>query len=362
MQYCFILGTRPEIIKLSPLFRVAQARGLDYCIIHTNQHYSEEMDALFFRELNLQPPEYNLHIGSGPHGQQTGKMIIEIEKILLAVKPKHLIVQGDTNSVVAGALGAAKELSINISHVEAGLRSYDRTMPEEINRVIADHISDFLFVPTETEQQIVLREGIPMEKVHIVGNTIVDAVVQNIKLAKILSGIEQKYGVQPYNYFLLTLHRPSNVDTKETFQVLIDGLVAVGKKYHTPILFPCHPRTMKSIEEFNMVIDPSVITIIPPIGYLEMLYLMDAAKLIFTDSGGIQEEACILKTKCITLRHNTERPSTLEVGGNILAGNTYDKILSATHAMQQRQVEWSNPFGDGNTAVKIMDILQSHKP
>ncbi len=356
--FCIIVGTRPEIIKLAPVLRELMRRHLDHFVIHTNQHYSREMDAVFFEELALEPPQYNLGVGSGSHGEQTGKMIMAIEKILMQRRPRHLIVQGDTNSVVAGALAAAKELSIQISHVEAGLRSYDRSMPEEINRIIADHVSDFLFVPTKTEQGIALREGIPEEKVFIIGNTIVDAIQQNLPLAEKSVKVLETLQVTPEHYFLLTLHRPSNVDTPETLQGIVDTIAALNRQHGTVTVFPCHPRTQERITSFGIAVDPSV-HVVKPLGYLAMLYLMRHARLILTDSGGIQEEACVMQRRCVTLRFNTERPATLEVGGNILAGNTPEGIQKAVTTILERTVTWSNPFGDGATAKKIVDILLS---
>lgn len=353
MKIAFVLGTRPEIIKLSPVIRECISNNISYFIIHSNQHYSENMDAVFFQELELEPPKYNLNVGSGLHGEMTGKIIIGTEKILIDEKPDWVLVQGDTNTVMAGALAASK-LQIKIGHVEAGLRSYDRTMPEETNRIVTDHISDALFSPTKKQSDILLKEGIDDKKVFVTGNTIVDAVYQNLKL------VEKHQELDHYKnekYFLLTTHRPSNVDSKENLSELIEAITEVSKKYNFPVYFPIHPRTKKQIEIFNINIDTNQIKLIDPTGYLEMLALEKNAQLIFTDSGGIQEEACILQVPSLTLRENTERPETLEVGASVLVGHNKQKILGETDRMIKISRDWPNPFGDGNSAQNIIDIL-----
>jgi len=357
-RICFILGTRPEIIKLSPIIRQCINDRLPYFIIHTNQHYSPKLDKIFFKELELPSAKYNLNIGSAYHGQQTGNMIIEIEKILKKEKPSCILIQGDTNSVLAGAMAAAKEMKIQIAHIEAGLRSYDRSMPEEINRIIADHVSDLLFAPTIQQKKILLKEGIPNNRISVTGNTIVDAVLQNIIISDKKSNILNKYKISKNNYCLLTLHRPANVDNKATLKTTLEGVSAAAKKlFIDEIIFPIHPRTQKSINKFKLKV-PRSIKILPPLGYIEMLQLISNAKIVFTDSGGIQEETCILKIPCVTLRENTERPETLVVGGNILAGNSRNKIISSAKIIQNRKIKWSNPFGDGKSAQKIINVIR----
>jgi len=356
MKFCLILGTRPEIIKLSSIIRELDRRAVDYFIVHTNQHYNKEMDEIFFEELNLKPPKFNLNIGSGSHGEQTGRMMIAIEQILKQELPSCILVQGDTNTVMAGAMAAAKELEIKVGHVEAGLRSYDRSMPEEINRVIADHISDYLFVPTKTEQAILIQEGIVRNQIYIVGNTIVDAVYQNIEIAKSKTNVLKNYNLEDHHYFILTLHRPANVDNKDNLKGIMDVINELGNEMNVPIIFPCHPRTKNRLKEFGLNLG-NKIRLIEPVGYLEMLQLLEHAKLIFTDSGGLQEEACILKIPCITLRNNTERPDTVDIGGNILAGCEPNRIRSSTKEILDRKINWYNPFGDGTSGKKIIEIL-----
>jgi len=356
MKISIILGTRPEIIKMSPVIRECQKQHLSFFILHTNQHYSENLDKVFFQDLNLPQPKYNLKIGSGTHGEETGKMLIGIEKILLKEKPDIVLVEGDTNTVLAGALAAAK-LHIKVGHIEAGLRSYFWEMPEEINRVLTDHCSDFLFAPTSRAKENLLKEGIARNKIFVTGNTIVDAVYQNLKIAGKKSKILSKLSLQKEEYFLLTTHREENVDKKERFQGILQGLNLIYKKFNLPIVYSAHPRAKKMIEKFKLNI-PKGVRLIEPLGYLDFLSLEASAKLILTDSGGIQEESCILKIPCVTLRDNTERPETLEVGSNILAGINPQKILISTSKMINKRRNWKNPFGDGKTSVKIIKILR----
>ncbi|AEF95929.1 non-hydrolyzing UDP-N-acetylglucosamine 2-epimerase [Methanotorris igneus] len=363
MKLSIILGTRPEIIKLSPIIRELEGRNLDWSLIHTNQHYSENMDRIFFQELNLPNPKYNLGVGSGTHGEQTGRMLIKIEKVLLKERPDVVIVQGDTNTVLAGALAASK-LKIKVAHVEAGLRSYDKNMPEEINRVLTDHISDYLFAPTEKAKNNLLKEGIEENRIFVVGNTIVDATLQNLKIAEKNEHIKEffKNISNEEGYFLLTLHRAENVDNKERLKNIIDAITKITEIYDKNIVFPIHPRTEKRLKEFNLfdkLKSNKKIKIIEPIGYLEFLILEKNAELILTDSGGVQEESCILKVPCITLRDNTERPETLEVGSNILVGDDKNKIINAVELMLNKKRDWKNPFGDGKSGKRIVEILMS---
>lgn len=352
MKLAFVLGTRPEIIKLSSVIRECVMRKIEFIIIHTNQHYSANMDGIFFKELELPQPHFNLGIsGEYLHGRMTGKMLEKIEEVLLKEKPNLIIVQGDTNTALAGALTAAK-LQIPVAHVEAGLRSYDRTMPEEINRVLTDHVSSFLFAPTNKQKQILLEEGIERKKIFVTGNTIVDAVFQNFEIAKKKN---IKFPTGPY--ILLTMHRPSNVDGRGILQKQVSNLATLAEATGLPIIFPIHPRTKKQLHNFNIKINSNKIKLIEPVGYLEMLMLEKHAKLIITDSGGLQEEGCILKIPCITIRDNTERPETIDVGSNMLVGSNKNLMLSAAEKMMKKKPQWLNPFGDGTAGKKILDIL-----
>lgn len=355
MKIAIVLGTRPEIIKLSSTVDELQKRGVDFFIIHTNQHYSQEMDSIFFKELGLPQPKYNLGIGSASHGEQTGKMLIAIEKVLDSENPDVVIVQGDTNTVVAGALAAAK-LHIAVAHVEAGLRSYDRNMPEEINRVIADHCADYLFAPTKGAAKILKREGIESEKIFVTGNTIVDALNLHSKIVDENKELLGKNNVMPGGYFLVTCHRQENVDSKEKFSNILKALDDICKEYNISAIYPIHPRAKKMIAEYNLQV-PSGVKVIDPVGYLDFLFLEKNAKIILTDSGGVQEEACILKVPCVTLRENTERPETVEAGGNVLAGTNPKDILKAVSYMLLVPRRWNNPFGDGHSGERIVNIL-----
>lgn len=355
MKIAIILGTRPEIIKLSPIIRYCEKEKRDYFIIHTNQHYSENMDKVFFKELNLPTPKYNLNIGSGGQGDQTGRMLVEIEKILLQEKPNIVLVQGDTNSVLAGALSASK-LGIKVGHVEAGLRSYDRTMPEEINRIITDHISDYLFCPTEKQKNILLNEGISEEKIFVTGNTIVDAVNQSLKL--INKNLLNRYKIKEKAYILLTMHRPSNVDNKQILSKQLDNISKLAKKKGLSVIFPVHPRTKKNIELFNISI-PDNFKVIEPLGFIELLCLEKNAKIILTDSGGIQEEACILGVPSLNLRENTERPECVEIGASKIVGSDYKQLEEGyDYYNKLNKYCWENPFGDGKSSKKMMEIIR----
>lgn len=356
MKIGIILGTRPEIIKMSPIIRECDKLGLDYFILHTGQHYSFEMDKIFFSQLELPVPSYNLDVGSGNHGEQTGKMLMGIEKILMAENPNIILVQGDTNTVVAGTLAATK-LGIKVGHVEAGLRSYDRSMPEEINRVLSDHISDFLFAPTEDAMNILLNEGISEKSIFLTYNTITDAVYQNKDIASGKSDIINKLNLKNKEYFLVTAHRQENVDAEERLNGIIEGLRLVSETFSIPIVFPIHPRTLKKLNEFGLNF-PESVQVIDPVGFLDFLQLETNAKLIITDSGGLQEESCILKVPCVTLRDNTERPETLEVGSNMLVSTNPTRILEGVIAMLNKENNWANPFGDGKSGEKIIEIIR----
>jgi len=357
MKVAIVLGTRPEIIKMSPIIRVLEKKNIDFFILHTGQHYSYNMDQVFFEQLKLPQPKYNLKVGSGTHAEETGKMMIGIEKALLDEKPSIVLVEGDTNSVLAGSLAAVK-VGLDVGHVEAGLRSFDRSMPEEINRIVADHISQILFAPTEKARGNLLYEGIKEEKIHVTGNTIVDAVYQNLELANKSVGknVLESLGIVEGNYFLATVHRQENVDNPKRFKGILEGLKLVQDYFGMPVVYPIHPRSRKMMKEYGF--DPGKIVLTEPIDYLSFLTLESRAKLVFTDSGGVQEEACILKVPCVTLRDNTERPETIEVGANTLAGAEPKRILEKAKLMIDDDRSWPNPFGDGKAGERIVSILE----
>lgn len=353
-RIAIVLGTRPEIIKMSPIVRECMRNGLDYFILHTGQHYSYNMDKVFFEQLELPEAEYNLDVGSGLHGEQTGKILLGVEKILQKEKSDVVLVEGDTNTVLAGSLAATK-LHIKTGHVEAGLRSYDRTMPEEINRVLTDHCSDYLFAPTEKSRQILLREDIPDGKIFVTGNTIVDAVYQNLSISEGKVNPLNDLELVRNRYFLVTAHRQENVDVKERFEGIINGLELIADEFGLPVVYPIHPRARKMMNHFGL--KANGIELIEPVDYLSFLQLESKAKLVLTDSGGVQEETCILRVPCVTLRDNTERPETIEINSNVLVGTEPERIFEGVKLMLERKNNWRNPFGDGKAGKRIVEIL-----
>jgi UDP-N-acetylglucosamine 2-epimerase (non-hydrolysing) len=303
MKVCIVLGTRPEIIKACSLIRCCEQRGTDYFIIHTGQHYSYDLDKLFFEELKLPVPKYNLKSGGKQFRFQLNSMLSRIKIILEKEKPNIVLVIGDTNSVLAGAL-AANKLNIPIGHIEAGLRSEDLVMLEETNRIVVDNISDFLFSPTDTTRNILIGEGFKEDKIFVTGNTVVDAVYQNSELAENSKNIVEQLGLNGEKFAIVTMHRPENVDVYERFKNTLDGLKLVSENMDFKLIWAIHPRAKKMVDKFNLKI-PEKIKIISPLGYLDFLQLQKNASLVLTDSGGIQEESCVLKVPCVTLRDNT---------------------------------------------------------
>ena len=341
-----VLGTRPEIVKMAPIIKELKKRDIDYFVIHTGQHYSYNLDKVFFENFDLEKPRYNLEVGSGTHGKQTGEILKRIERVLIDEKPEIVLVEGDTNTVLASALAASK-LHIKVGHVEAGLRSFWKWMPEEINRVLTDHISDLLFAPTEIARNNLLNEGI-REGVYIVGNTIVDS----LKLKKI-EKIEK-------DFILLTLHREENADNPEKLKSIIKGTEMISEYFDTPVIYPIHPRTKKNLKKFGIEINKKFIKLVDPLNYFKFLSYLKSCKFVLTDSGGVQEEACILKIPCITLRDNTERPETINIGANILAGSNPKKILESAVKMSKANKKWENPYGE-DVGKKIVDIVQASR-
>lgn len=357
ISICFILGTRPEIVKLSPLIHECGRRGLDTVLIHTGQHYDDNLDGVFFEQLDLAAPDYTLSVGSNSHGHQTGEMLIGLEPILEREQPDVVLVQGDTNSVLAGALTASK-LQPAIGHVEAGLRSYQEDMPEETNRRIADHVADELFAPTSHAAETLEGEGLPPDRIHTTGNTVVDAVERNIDVAAEHSTVLSELNLEGKRYAVLTAHRAENVDTEASLQRILDGISTFATETGMDVVYPIHPRTETRIEAFGLAI-PEKVTVVEPLDYIDFLRLQDRAAVVFTDSGGVQEEACILGVPCVTLREQTERPETVDVGANVLAGTSPSAILDHGLKMLDSERKWSNPFGDGRSAKRIIDVLEA---
>jgi len=361
-MFAIVLGTRPEIIKMSPIIRSCQKKGVDFFVLHTGQHYSYGMDRVFFEELGLPAPDFNLDVGSKSHAEQTGLIMTGIEKILKKEKPEVVLVQGDTNTVLAGTLAASKcyvregsSQPIDVGHIEAGLRSFDRSMPEEVNRIVADHLSRYLFAPTEKAREHLCHEGIPGEKIFVTGNTIVDAVRENLALSKKRVDTIKELELSPDGYFLVTLHRQENVDNKKRLKGILDGLTRIHESSGMPLVFPVHPRTEKMIASFGLKLKG--FQMIKPLGFLEFLQLESHSRLALTDSGGVQEETCILKVPCVTIRHSTERPETVDVGANIIADVDPRSIVNAAEIMLDKPRSWKNPFGDGKAGDRIVDIL-----
>ncbi|KKG14400.1 UDP-N-acetylglucosamine 2-epimerase [Methanosarcina sp. 2.H.T.1A.6] len=354
MKIVSVVGARPQFIKCAPVSRTIRKHH-EEILVHTGQHYDPEMSEVFFEELDIPKPDYNLGIGSGTQGEQTGKMILEIEKVLLKEKPDIVLVYGDTNSTLAGALAATK-LHIRVAHVEAGLRSFDRAMPEEINRVITDHISNILFCPTDTAVMNLKNEGIT-EGVYNVGDVMVDALKYNQKIAEEKSTILQDLNLNPKEFLLATVHRASNTDNIKNLSSIVEAFSDV----ETTIVFPMHPRTRKYLKEYNLWEKILKNTkVIPPVGYLDMLKLESNARKILTDSGGVQKEAYMLGVPCITLRDNTEWVETVEEGWNILTGADYEKIKHAIENFEGTKRR-NEVFGDGNASGKISQKMNSGK-
>ena len=368
IKLAFIYGTRPEIIKLSSTIRLCMKKGIDFFTVHTGQHYSHRMFRMFLKELELPAPDHNLNIRSrAPYkqGDHTGRMMIKLEEVLLKEMPSVVLVQGDTNTVLAGALTTSKisttrsftGFDIKLGHVESGLRSYDRGMPEEINRVMADHLSDFLFAPTAKTKRIAVSEGIKPSKIWVTGNTIVDALEHGLALARSKADALSGYGLKKDKYMLLTLHRQENVDDKKRLARILKGVDKVSRECGAPVVFPIHPRTVKKFKTFGTR-PPASLRIVEPCPFLHFLQMEEGARLILTDSGGVQEEACVLKVPCVTLRDSTERPETVDVGANVVAGVEPDLVFSSALRMLSKKRNWKNPFGEGDAGEKIIAILE----
>lgn len=354
-----VCGARPNFMKISPLMRVFRESGrMQPILVHTGQHYDERMSRLFFRDLGIPAPDVDLGVGSGSHAVQTAEVMKRFEPLCLEHRPDWVIVVGDVNSTIACALVAAK-LGVRVAHVEAGLRSFDRSMPEEINRVLTDAISDLLFVTEPSGVENLRREGVPEERVHLVGNVMIDTLLANRERAA-ASTILQDLGLRRRGYDLVTLHRPSNVDDRSALGPILDALLEVASV--RDVVFPIHPRTRKNLAAFGFeerIVRQSRIRLIEPQGYLDFLKLMSDAHAVLTDSGGVQEETTILGVPCLTLRHNTERPITLTEGTNRLVAPTKQGILEALAAVDGAAGEAPRmpTLWDGRAAERIRDVL-----
>lgn len=348
MKVLSVVGARPQFVKAAVLSAEFVRRGIEEVLVHTGQHYDAEMSDVFFEELNIPKPKYELGVGSAGHGVQTGEMMRRLEPVAIAERPDAIVVYGDTNSTLAGALVGAK-LSIPVAHVEAGLRSFNRSMPEEINRIVADHVSSWLFVPNARSTAQLASEGV-VNGVVEVGDLMVDLVARVAQTVPANPPVLERFGVTPYAYGVATIHRASNTDDAQTFARLIDGLHAVDM----PIVFPVHPRT-RGIADAHGVGKNDNIIVSPPLSYGDTMALLGRACVVFTDSGGMQKEAYVLRVPCVTLREETEWLETLEDGWNVLAGSDPQKIArSARRLMPAKQ---KNHYGDGHSAAHIADAL-----
>jgi UDP-N-acetylglucosamine 2-epimerase (non-hydrolysing) len=349
-----LVGTRPEIIKMAPVVRACQRRGTPFTLLHTGQHYSFEMDGVFFRELGLPAPDANLEVGSGAAPAQLGAMLRGLEPLLARQRPDVLLVEGDTNSVLAGAL-AARKLGIAVGHVEAGLRSYDRRMPEELNRILTDHVADMLFAPTARSRDILLGEGIDAARIHVTGNTVVDELLLQRDRA-LRPGLAASFGVESGRYALATVHRAENTDDGARLRGIVEGLAGAARALGLPVLVALHPRTTERLAALGIAL-AAPLRALPPLPYLDFLGLHAEAALMLTDSGGLQEEACTLGVPCVTLRDNTERPESVDAGANVLAGADPARIAECATVMRSRARGWPNPFGDGHSGERIVELV-----
>jgi UDP-N-acetylglucosamine 2-epimerase (non-hydrolysing) len=351
-----VAGARPNFMKIAPLLRELQLRdGFALTLVHSGQHYDAAMSENFFQELGIRPPDVNLGVGSGSHGLQTAEVLRGVEALMLERRPDAVIVVGDVNSTLAGALAAAK-LCVPVAHVEAGLRSYDRTMPEEINRVLTDQISEWLFTTERAAEENLVREGVLRERIHFVGNVMIDTLLAHRERARKLDAL-RRLGLSPRGYAVLTLHRPSNVDEPEKLRLLFSTLEEVHAQL--PVVFPVHPRTKAAIAR-SLGGDAPKLLMTEPLGYLEFLQLMAEARFVLTDSGGVQEETTVLGVPCLTLRDNTERPVTVTHGTNTVVGG--DPALIGAEVRKILQGEGKKgriPEGwDGGAAGRIVDVLE----
>lgn len=357
-----VVGARPNFMKVAPIVAAMKKRPNNFLplVVHTGQHYDAAMSDSFFRDLELPEPDTHLGVGSASHAAQTAAVMERFEPVVLSEKPDWVLVVGDVNSTIACALVCVK-LGVKVAHVEAGLRSRDRTMPEEINRLLTDQIADLLFTPSQDADENLVNEGIPRERIRFVGNIMIDSLQRHVRAARSLPTREQ-LGINDIDFALLTLHRPSNVDTRESFERILAALEVIAAKL--PIVFPVHPRTRKTIAELGLssrVESIKELRTVEPLRYLDFLNLTSSARLVLTDSGGIQEETTALGIPCLTLRENTERPITVEMGTNVVVGTDTTRIIAAAKAAlngsANKEVR-QPPLWDGHTSERILDALE----
>jgi UDP-N-acetylglucosamine 2-epimerase (non-hydrolysing) len=358
-----IVGARPNLPKIAPLIREMQRHPeIEPILVHTGQHYDEALSDIFFHQMGIPTPHVNLEVGSGSHASQTAEILKRVEPVLLEHQPDLVLVVGDVNSTIAVSLAAVK-LGIPVAHVEAGLRSFDRSMPEEINRILTDALADFLFVTEEDAIQHLLKEGRPRESIHLVGNVMIDSLRHFLPIAQqspIGEDLGLKNGADWHRFGVLTLHRPSNVDSTEKLAELLGAIDSIAAQ--VPVIFPVHPRTQQRLAQAGIKTHPQL-KLIPPVGYLDFLCLLSKATLVLTDSGGIQEETTALGVPCLTLRENTERPITISEGTNLLIGTDPAKIIAAAQTILAGKGKPGRipPFWDGHAAERIVDVLLKNR-
>ncbi len=353
-----VVGARPNFMKIAPVWRALQETGaFDLCLCHTGQHYDDNMSKVFFDDLGLPRPDVYLGVGSGSHAGQTGRILIEFERTVDAEAPDMVLVVGDVNSTMACTLVAVKK-GVPAAHIEAGLRSFDRTMPEEINRMVTDILCDVLFTTSPEAETNLLREGVIPEKIHFVGNVMIDSLHYYAERAE-QSNVLETLALAPRGYALVTLHRPSNVDDPAVLAPILDALVEVGRD--CPLVFPVHPRTRNMLRDSEIELPPDRVRLVDPVGYLDFMKLMRYSSLVLTDSGGIQEETTALKIPCLTIRENTERPITCEIGTNTLVGTSRERIVAeARRVLDEGAGDAAVPeLWDGKAAGRIAGILKA---
>jgi len=359
MKILNVVGARPNFMKMAPLVRCLEERGIEQKLLHTGQHYDDNMSKVFFEDLRMPQPDIYLGVGSGSHAEQTAKVMVEFEQVCLTEKPDLVVVVGDVNSTLACSIVAAK-LWIPVAHVEAGLRSFDLKMPEEINRIVTDRLAAILLTPSPDGDENLLKEGADPARIHRVGNIMIDSLVANLERAK-ESKVLDELGLEPGKFGVMTLHRPSNVDDPATLLPLMEALHEIAEEL--PIVFSCHPRTaerLAKIEEYRAISGRGDLRILDPLGYLDFLHLYSHSRIVLTDSGGLQEETTFLKIPCLTIRENTERPITITEGTNTLVGADPDRIRKAARRVLDGETTKARApdLWDGQTAGRIVDVFE----
>jgi len=359
MKILNVVGARPNFMKIAPLARCLRERGVSHRLVHTGQHYDGNMSDVFFEDLGIPRPEVHLGVGSGSHAEQTARVMVEFEKVCEADRPDLVVVVGDVNSTLACSLVCAK-LLIPVAHVEAGLRSFDRQMPEEINRIVTDRLSELLLTPSPDGNENLIAEGVPPERIHLVGNIMIDSLAANLEKARD-SRVLEDLRLERGGFGVLTLHRPSNVDEPDTLLRIMGAIHEIAADL--PIVFSCHPRTagrLKELDGYRSLADDGDLRLLPPLGYIDFLRLLSSSRLVLTDSGGLQEETTYLRVPCVTLRENTERPITIDKGTNVLAGTDPRRIVEAARpALDGRSAGGEVPdLWDGHTAPRIVDVFE----